>query len=61
MIDAGTGSVERTQTEEFVGSLEDVRKPVQIAAQRILGIEGMEVAQGEYADVVTDPPGVKMS
>ncbi len=60
MIDVATGSVERTQTEEYVGSLEDLRKPVRIAAQRLLGIEGIEVNQGEYVNVVTDPPGINV-
>lgn len=60
MIDVATGSVERTQTEEYVGSLEDIRKPVRIAAQRLLGIEGIEVNRGEFVNVVTDPPGVNV-
>ncbi|PKL23749.1 MAG: hypothetical protein CVV47_13130 [Spirochaetae bacterium HGW-Spirochaetae-3] len=58
MIDVETGAVTRSVTEEFIGPLEDLRKPVRIAAQKILGIPGIEVNQGEFISVVTDPPGV---
>jgi hypothetical protein len=58
MIDVASGTADRSQTEEFIGALEDLRKPVRIAAQKILGVPGIEVAQGEFVSVETDPPGV---
>lgn len=58
MIDVETGQVTRTVTEEFIGPLEDLRKPVRIAAQKILGVPGIEVNQGEFISIETDPPGV---
>jgi hypothetical protein len=58
MIDVATGKVERSQVEEFIGAVEDLRKPVRIAAQKLLGIPGIEVNQGEFISVETDPPGV---
>ena len=58
MFDVATGAVERSQVEEYIGALEDLRKPVRIAAQKLLGIPGIEVNQGEFISVETDPPGV---
>jgi len=58
MVDVETGTVTRSVTEEFIGPLEDLRKPVRVAAQKILGIPGIEVNQGEFISVETDPPGV---
>ncbi len=58
MVDVETGRVAKTINEEFIGPLEDLRKPVRIAAQKILGIPGIEVNQGEFISVETDPPGV---
>ncbi|MGD9939806.1 MAG: PEGA domain-containing protein [Clostridia bacterium] len=58
MIDVARGEVVRAVTEEYLGPIEDLRKPVRIAAQRILGIPGIEVKQGEYISVETEPPGV---
>jgi len=58
MIDVATGTVERSVVEEYIGALEDLRKPVRIAAQKLLGIPGIEVNQGEFISVATDPPGV---
>lgn len=58
MIDVKTGQVTRTVTEEFIGPLEDLRKPVRVAAQKILGVPGIEVNQGEFISIETDPPGV---
>jgi hypothetical protein len=58
MVDVASGKVERSQVEEYIGALEDLRKPVRIAAQKLLGIPGIEVNQGEFISVETDPPGV---
>lgn len=58
LVDVQTGTVERGITEEFVGGLEDLRKPVRIAAQKLLGIKGIEVAQGTFINVASDPAGV---
>jgi hypothetical protein len=58
MIDVASGKVERSQVEEFIGAIEDLRKPVRVAAQKILGVPGIEVKQGEFISVETDPPGV---
>jgi len=58
MVDVETGSVVGSVTEEFIGPLEDLRKPVRVAAQKILGVPGIEVNQGEFISVQTDPPGV---
>lgn len=58
IVDVETGTVERAMTEEFMGNLEDIRKPVRVAAQKILRIPGIEVQQGEYIRVDTEPPGV---
>ncbi|MFA6504729.1 MAG: PEGA domain-containing protein [Treponemataceae bacterium] len=58
LVDVQTGTVERGITEEFVGVLEDLRKPVRIAAQKLLGIKGIEVAQGTFINVSSDPAGV---
>lgn len=58
MINVETGQVTRTVTEEFIGPLEDLRKPVRVAAQKILGVPGIEVNQGEFISIETDPPGV---
>jgi hypothetical protein len=58
MVDVAKGEVVRAVTEEYLGPIEDLRKPVRIAAQRILGIPGIEIKQGEYISVETEPPGV---
>ena len=58
MVDVSRGEVVRAVTEEYLGPIEDLRKPVRIAAQRILGIPGIEIKQGEYLSVETEPPGV---
>lgn len=58
MVDASSGLVDRSVTEEYIGPVEDLRKPVRIAAQKLLGIPGIEVQQGEFISVETDPPGV---
>ena len=58
MVDVSKGEVVRAVTEEYLGPIEDLRKPVRIAAQRILGIPGIEIKQGEYISVETEPAGV---
>lgn len=58
LVDVAGGRTERAVTEEFVGALEDLRKPVRIAAQKILGIKGIEVAQGTFINVTSEPAGV---
>jgi len=58
LVDVETGTALRTVTEEFIGPLEDLRKPVRVASQKILGVPGIEVNQGEFISVETDPPGV---
>ena len=58
MVDVSKGEVVHAVTEEYLGPIEDLRKPVRIAAQRILGIPGIEIKQGEYLSVETEPPGV---
>jgi len=60
MVDVETGSVIGSVTEEFIGLLEDLRKPVRVAAQKILGVPGIEVNQGEFISVQSDPPGVSV-
>lgn len=58
MLDLETGTVERQVTEEFLGAIEELRKPVRIAAQKLLGIEGIDVDRGSFIAVQTEPPGV---
>ncbi|TFG81362.1 MAG: PEGA domain-containing protein, partial [Spirochaetales bacterium] len=58
LISVETGQVVRAVTEEYLGPIEDLRKPVRVATQRILGIPGIEIKMGEYISVETEPPGV---
>jgi hypothetical protein len=58
LIDVERGEVSAAIAEEYLGPIEDLRKPVRIAAQRILGVPGIEIKQGEYISIDTDPPGV---
>jgi len=55
-----TGRIERTETEEFVGVMEDLRKPVRIAVQKLLDIQGIEVDRGTFINVTSDPEGVNI-
>lgn len=58
MVDVGTGETEKSVTEEYLGALEDMRKPVRIAAQKLLGIRGIEVNQGSFISVSSEPAGM---
>ncbi|MBN2051238.1 MAG: PEGA domain-containing protein [Spirochaetales bacterium] len=60
IMDVETGAIERAETEEFVGVMEDLRKPVRIAVQKLLDIEGIEVARGTYIHVASEPEGVNI-
>jgi hypothetical protein len=60
LVDAETGETERVVTREFVGPLEDLRTPVRIAAQQILGIPGIDVKQGEYISIESEPAGISV-
>lgn len=58
IIDVETGEIERVETEEFVGVMEDLRRPVRVAVQKLLDIEGIEVDRGTYVHVSSDPEGI---
>lgn len=58
MVSVETGTAIRSVSEEYLGPLEDLRKPVRVAAQKILGIPGIDVHQGEFISVETEPPGI---
>ncbi|HCM26139.1 MAG: hypothetical protein A2Z99_07885 [Treponema sp. GWB1_62_6] len=58
LVDVTTGATEKVVTEEFLGAKEDIRKPVRIAAQKLLGIRGIEVKQGSFLSVEADPAGM---
>jgi TolB-like protein len=58
IIDVQTGEIERVVTEEFVGVMEDLRRPVRVAVQKLLEIEGIEVDRGTYVHVSSEPEGV---
>ncbi len=60
ILDVETGIIERVETEEFVGVMEDLRKPVRIAVQKLLDIEGIEVDRGTFIHVASDPEGVNV-
>lgn len=60
IIDVESGQVRAAIAEEYIGPIEDLRKPVRVAAQRILGVPGIEVKQGEYVSIDTEPPGVSV-
>ena len=60
IIDVETGVIERTETEEFIGMMEELRKPVRIAVQKLLDIEGIEVDRGTFIHVGSEPEGVNI-
>jgi len=60
IIDVETGEVLKSSDHEYVGNLEDIRKPVRIATQKTLGIKGIEIEQGNFVNVTTNPPGVRV-
>lgn len=60
ILDVETGVIERTVTEEFVGVMEDLRKPVRIAVQKLLDIEGIEVDRGTFIHVQSEPEGINI-
>lgn len=60
IIDVETGEVVSSHDHDYVGNLEDIRKPVRIAAQKTLGIKGIDVEQGQFVNVTTTPPGVRV-
>ncbi|MBI9104020.1 MAG: PEGA domain-containing protein [Spirochaetales bacterium] len=60
IIDVETGLIEKVETEEFTGMMEELRKPVRIAVQKILDIEGIEVDRGTYIHVASEPEGVNI-
>ena len=60
IMDVETGVIERTETEEFIGMMEELRKPVRIAVQKLLDIEGIEVDRGTFIHVGSEPEGVNI-
>jgi len=60
IINVETSLIERVETEEFIGMMEELRKPVRIAVQKILDIEGIEVDRGTYINVASEPEGVNI-
>lgn len=60
MIDVESGTIEKIETEEFTGSMENLRRPVRIVVQKLLDIEGIEVDRGTFINVTSDPAGVNI-
>lgn len=58
ILDVETGAIERIETEEFVGVMEELRRPVRVAVQKLLDIEGIDVDRGSFVSVESEPPGV---
>jgi len=60
ILDVETGTIERVVNEEFVGVMEDLRKPVRIAVQKLLDIRGIEVDRGTFIHVASEPEGINI-
>jgi hypothetical protein len=60
IIDVESAQIEKSETQEFIGSLEDLRIPVRIATQKLIEIEGIEVSLGSFIHVSSQPEGAKV-
>ena len=60
ILDVETGVIDRVVTEEYVGVMEDLRKPVRIAVQKLLDIEGIEVDRGTFIHIGSEPEGINI-
>jgi len=56
LIDVDTGRIEKHETEEYVGPIEQIRVPVKTAAQRILSIQGIELKE-TVINITSKPEG----
>jgi len=60
IIDVQSGRIERIETEEYTGSMENLRRPVRIVVQKLMDIEGIEVNRGTFINVSSQPEGVNI-
>lgn len=55
-----SGKIERIETEEFTGSMENLRRPVRIVVQKLLDIKGIEVDRGTFININSEPAGINI-
>ena len=60
LIDVETGRIERVETTDFVGPLEDLRQAIRAAAQRLIGIGGFHYVRYGFIHVTSVPPGARV-
>jgi hypothetical protein len=60
LIDVSTWRVESLETSDFVGDVEQLRRPVRAATQRLIGIGGFYDTGGGFIHVVSRPEGASV-
>jgi len=60
IVDVASGAVEKRQTSEFTGELEQLRRSVRAAAQSLIGIGGFDEAKSTFIDFVSRPTGARV-